>query len=68
MELDTISSLLYLDGIISESTDDLLVVILQAVHPFTVLAVALNPCQSVPCILPVAFHVLGKERGGGETK
>ena len=53
--------------IVSESTDNLVIIILQTVDTLAVFAVALDASQSVTGILPVALHVLrykGSEEGG----
>lgn len=48
----------YLYCIVSETTDDFVIVILQAVHTLTVLTVALDASERVPRIFPVTLHVL----------
>lgn len=49
----------YLYGVVSEATDDLVVVILEAVDSFTVLRPALDPLKVVPSTAPVSFNGLG---------
>lgn len=51
----------HLDGVVPEATDYLLLVILQAVHTFAVLTVALNTCQTVATVLPVVLHGLRRD-------
>lgn len=52
----------HLYGVVSEATDDLVVVVLEAVDSLAVLTVTLDPSESVSRILPVALHVLWRER------
>ena len=48
----------HFNGVVSEATNNLLVVILEAVHSLTVLTMAFNTGQAVPSILPVVLHGL----------
>ena len=54
----------HLDCVVSETTDNLLIIILQAVDPFAVLTATLDSGQSVPATPPVCFHVLRKKTIG----
>ena len=53
---------LYLDSIVSKTTDNLLLIILQAVDSLAVLTAALNPSQCVPATTPVGLHVLSEKK------
>ena len=54
----------YLDGIVSESTDNLLVVILQAVDSLAVLTVTLDSRKRLSAISPVFLHYLWQGQRG----
>ena len=58
---------MYLDGIVPKAADDLVVIVLQAVDPFTVLGATLDPLQVVSAAPPVRLDGLGSEgeRQGG---
>ncbi len=53
-----VCTLTHLDGIVSEPTHYLLVIILQAIDSLAVLTVTLNPGERVVSILPVSHHPL----------
>ena len=53
--------ILYLNGVVPQAADDLVVIVLKAVDSLAVLAVALDSSQSVSSVLPVALHVLCAE-------
>ena len=47
-----------LDGVVSMTADNLLVIILQAIDSLVILTMALDPGQCVLATLPVRFHDL----------
>lgn len=48
----------YLDGVVSEARDDLLVIVLQAVDAFAVLRAAVDALEDVTAAAPVALYAL----------
>ena len=52
---------MYLDSIVPESTDNLVFIILETIHSFTVLTVTLNAGQGIRPLPPVLLHHLGNE-------
>ena len=52
----------HLDSVVPQTADNLLVVVLQAVHSLAVLTVALDGSERELAFLPVVFHVLEMEK------
>ncbi len=62
INFEGVGVLTHLDGIVSEPTHYLLIIILQAIDSLAVLTVTLNPGERVVPILPVSHHPLkGKD-------
>lgn len=53
----------HLDGVVSEPTHDLLVIVLQTIDSLAVLTVTLNPGERMVSILPVSHHPLKGREG-----
>lgn len=51
-----------LDGVVAQTRDDLLIVVLQAIDAFAVLGVAIDSMKNVSAHLPVVFDVLKRNR------
>ena len=58
----------HFDGVVPESADYLLLVILQAVDTLAVLTVALYTRQSVVAVLPIGLHDLSTHHTEGERE
>lgn len=50
----------HLDGIVPKATDDLVVIVLETVNPFTVFWATLNPLQVVSATPPICLNSLEK--------